>query len=341
MICINYVKYFSVLVFFLFIFSAVSALPGIPNRFFGTVNVNSVPASDGVNVVAKVSGVEVASTTTSNGTYGYAPNTFDVIDSLNNMKGKTIEFFVSGVKAGESVFVNGAITELNFSVEVVIPVSCGDGTCNGDESCSSCPTDCGSCAPAGDPGVGGGSGGGDGGGGSLNIAVSEKCINKDIEVTVKLSNGKPASNTSVKVLMDNLARTELLSGTTDDDGVYVFKLSELGDYKLEVRKTGYPTNRLAFSLADCTVLEEPAEELPDELIEDTGPANAPSDVDLGITEEKDGASDDSKNNTNTNPPSTPTGFFGLGELGGNIAVIVLVLVIAGIAFFFWKNKKEE
>lgn len=35
---------------------------------------------------------------------------------------------------------------------------CGDGTCNGAESCSSCPTDCGTCPPA----VGGGSGGGGG-----------------------------------------------------------------------------------------------------------------------------------------------------------------------------------
>ncbi|MBU1323208.1 dockerin type I repeat-containing protein [Patescibacteria group bacterium] len=37
--------------------------------------------------------------------------------------------------------------------------SCGDGSCNGSETCSSCPTDCGSC-----PSTGGGGGGGGGGG---------------------------------------------------------------------------------------------------------------------------------------------------------------------------------
>lgn len=38
---------------------------------------------------------------------------------------------------------------------------CGDGTCNGDESCEICPSDCGSCG--GNGGGGGGSGGGGGG----------------------------------------------------------------------------------------------------------------------------------------------------------------------------------
>ncbi len=33
---------------------------------------------------------------------------------------------------------------------------CGDGTCNGDEDCSSCADDCGSCPPAGGGGGGGG-----------------------------------------------------------------------------------------------------------------------------------------------------------------------------------------
>lgn len=46
---------------------------------------------------------------------------------------------------------------------------CGDGTCNSDETCSSCSDDCGACAPApsgGSSGGGGGGGGGSGGGGS-------------------------------------------------------------------------------------------------------------------------------------------------------------------------------
>lgn len=41
--------------------------------------------------------------------------------------------------------------------------SCGDGSCNGTESCSSCPSDCGEC-----PGGGGGGGGGGGAGSNTN-----------------------------------------------------------------------------------------------------------------------------------------------------------------------------
>ncbi len=46
-------------------------------------------------------------------------------------------------------------------------VACGDGACNGDESCGSCPADCGQC------GSGGGGGGGGGGGSSLTFQCSD------------------------------------------------------------------------------------------------------------------------------------------------------------------------
>ncbi|MFZ2603749.1 MAG: dockerin type I repeat-containing protein, partial [Candidatus Omnitrophota bacterium] len=31
-----------------------------------------------------------------------------------------------------------------------LPPSCGDGSCNGTETCSSCPQDCGTCSNKGD-----------------------------------------------------------------------------------------------------------------------------------------------------------------------------------------------
>ena len=49
--------------------------------------------------------------------------------------------------------------ELNLTVEVAPSPICGDGTCNGAETCSTCSADCGAC-PAGGAGGGGGGGGG-------------------------------------------------------------------------------------------------------------------------------------------------------------------------------------
>ncbi|MBU1178872.1 dockerin type I repeat-containing protein [Patescibacteria group bacterium] len=56
--------------------------------------------------------------------------------------------------------VNADTTSLTITViQPSVPSSCGDHSCNGSESCSSCPTDCGAC-----PSSGGGGGGGGGGG---------------------------------------------------------------------------------------------------------------------------------------------------------------------------------
>ncbi len=333
---INKLKYLSVFFFCLLFCISVFAVPGIPNRFFGTILVNGEPATDGVNVVAKISGVEVASTTSLNGTYGYAPNTFDVLDPNNNRAGKTIEFFVFDVKAGESVFANGEITELNFSVEVEVPPSCGDGICNGDESCSSCPQDCGNCStPPADTG-GTPRGGGGGGGGGLTVSVSEKCLNEDIEVEVKLSNGSPARDATIVIFEDNDDRTKIISGKTDDEGIFVFNLSEIKDYKMEVYKPGYPKNRLSFSVADCTVLDEPIEkEIP--LIDDTGPAPAPSNEILGITSDEIDTTQNQKENNTTNLNPSPTGLFGL-NLGNATLPVVLIVAVLAVILVLWKVK---
>jgi uncharacterized membrane protein YgcG len=59
-------------------------------------------------------------------------------------------------------------------------VICGDGVCNGGESCSSCSSDCGSCNSGGGSG-GGSSGGGSGGGSSVANNVSLLTQSSDAE----------------------------------------------------------------------------------------------------------------------------------------------------------------
>jgi len=76
------------------------AVPGIPHAFYGSVAWNGQPAPDGTTITAKINGVEVASTTTSGGKYGYPIGAFYVADPSNDRSGKTINFFVNGVDTG-------------------------------------------------------------------------------------------------------------------------------------------------------------------------------------------------------------------------------------------------
>lgn len=91
----------------------VAAVPGIPHQFYGSVRIDGSPASDGINIIAKIDGVEVANTTTINGTYGY-DHLFLIPDPNNDGEGKTIYFFVNDILTNQSIFHNGSITELNL-----------------------------------------------------------------------------------------------------------------------------------------------------------------------------------------------------------------------------------
>jgi len=86
------------------------AIPGVPNLFYGAVTWNGAPAPDGTTVVAKINGIEVASTTTKDGKYGYNP-TFYVDDPNNDRSGEIINFFVNGVEVntGPIYFCNACI----------------------------------------------------------------------------------------------------------------------------------------------------------------------------------------------------------------------------------------
>ncbi len=116
----------------------------MPHQFKGTVTVNGAPAPDGIPVTA-VSGDNEAGTTTVNGNYGRSgSDLLFVEDPDGDMYGKTVEFFVGGIKAAEYVFSNGESTVLDLSVSGDLGI-CGDNICSGSESCSSCPSDCGEC----------------------------------------------------------------------------------------------------------------------------------------------------------------------------------------------------
>lgn len=124
----------------------------IPHAFYGTAkHEGGNNVVNGATVTAKLNGEEVDSCTVSNGKYGYGDDTL-IITNDGGQDG-TITFFVDGVEANENNdFESGGITELDLTVEGEGVASfCGDGTCDADENCSSCPDDCGVCPPPDDP----------------------------------------------------------------------------------------------------------------------------------------------------------------------------------------------
>jgi len=131
----------------------VLAIPGIPHQFYGSVTYNGQSAPDGLSVVAKINGVEVASTTTSDGKYGYSP-VFYVDDPNNIRAGDNVSFFVNGIDTGQiKKFVNGGITQLDLTVT-------GPSV--------------GTTTPTQTSGDGGGGGGGGGGGVVTTTTVAEE-----------------------------------------------------------------------------------------------------------------------------------------------------------------------
>ena len=54
-----------------------------------------------------------------------------------------------GMDAG-MMEVDGEVTRPDRDLPDAVVPSCGDGTCGADETCMSCPVDCGSCGGCGD-----------------------------------------------------------------------------------------------------------------------------------------------------------------------------------------------
>ncbi|RLJ03871.1 MAG: hypothetical protein DRP18_05490 [Candidatus Aenigmatarchaeota archaeon] len=135
---------FGLLVSVLFL-NITFAIPGVPHQFYGDIIVNGYPAPDNLKVTVQEAndGVYDNESTidadfTKDGEY--------VVYALNNegklSDGDLLEFYVEGVFAANHTFSSGLSTRLDLEVTIPSFHFCGDGTCDSDEGCSSCPLDC-------------------------------------------------------------------------------------------------------------------------------------------------------------------------------------------------------
>ena len=151
----------------------------LPHQFFGSVNYTNGAASNGLAVEARINGSVVGNSVTAGGNYGYNPNLLFALDNDGVYAGKTIEFYVGGVKANTSpetvVFANGNSSQVNLTIPASLPTTGG-----GEDSTSGGSTT---------------SGGGGGGGGSavaitttipttLSAAAQKVDANKDNKIDV-------------------------------------------------------------------------------------------------------------------------------------------------------------
>ena len=115
----------------------------LPHQFFGSVNYTNGAASNGLAVEARINGSVVGNSVTAGGNYGYNPNLLFALDNDGVYAGKTIEFYVGGIKANETAtFANGASTPLNLT----IPASSSSGSTS---STSGGTTSSGGASPSG------------------------------------------------------------------------------------------------------------------------------------------------------------------------------------------------
>ena len=92
---------------------------GIPHQFYGQVTFTNGVTLDGLLVEAKIDNSTIGGSITADGKYGYT-DLLLATDTQSTNAGKTVEFYVSGIKANETaIFVNGASTNFNLSVGIV------------------------------------------------------------------------------------------------------------------------------------------------------------------------------------------------------------------------------
>ena len=141
---------------------------------------------------------------------------------------------LGGATCSSRGFLSGILTcdpacEYDTSGCSLVP-SCGDGICNGSESCSSCPSDCGQC------------GGGGGGGGGAGIIPT---------VTNVIFSGRAYPKSSVTLLKDAQIAATTIAGT---DANFQISLSGLagGNYIFSIYaedSKGIRSSLLTFSIS--------------------------------------------------------------------------------------------
>src|SRR3989338_9036 len=115
------IKHLLPLALVLFFFGLAYAIPGVPAQYFGEVKFLNGPALDGMLVSARIDGQEVANGGVYQSKYGYSPALFFIRDPDGVRRNTTVEFFVNGIKANETIkFDNGASLKLDLSVPVEI-----------------------------------------------------------------------------------------------------------------------------------------------------------------------------------------------------------------------------
>ncbi|MCR4335524.1 MAG: hypothetical protein NUV57_03230 [archaeon] len=302
------------------------AIPSIPHQFYGNVLVNGTSAPNGLTVTAQVNG-QTYSTTTRDGTYGFSPNLFFIQDPNSTNTGKTITFIVDGQPTGKTAsFVNGGYTKIDFSITK--DVGGGDSPIT---------------PPASDPQAAPGGGGGGGGGGSgdpyesrlLRVAPEKVQVGEEVIFSALC---KWSFGCIIKTEGNEVADMVRSAGFQGFKHTY----NTPGEKTVELYWSG--TNPTLVSKKTVTVTEKI-------VIDQQEESETPQDE--NNTAFQNTANQTPKGNTDTQPENeetpqetvTPTGFFSLGgydigtsQLGlGVFAVIIIAL----IAFFVTKNKKEE
>lgn len=103
---------------------ALAQSPSLPHQFFGSVNFINGAAPSGLAVEAKINSSVVGNSVTSGGNYGYNPNLLFALDNNGVNAGKTVEFFVNGIKANETaIFVNGNSSQINLTIPASLPTA--------------------------------------------------------------------------------------------------------------------------------------------------------------------------------------------------------------------------
>ncbi|MCD4740579.1 hypothetical protein K8R43_05340 [archaeon] len=313
-------KSFKLMIAMVLLCSLSWAIPGIPHQFYGNVQVNGQPASDGTEVIAKIDGVEVSSGTTINGKFGYSPNVFIITDANSNRLGKTVSFLAAGKDTGvTAIFDNGASTQVDFSVTVQQ---------NNNNN-----------------GGGGGSSGSSGGGDSGGSAVSQDLAQAEYQVGdvhVIRSYYYDGNNVIMKLVYENtgdetLYNIEITDPIGGDFGIQnaYFHAIEPGEKKYDEYELGkwtslYQMNDLveaaaapSISVGQVGIKEAP---VPEPIKEDTQPRDEgviPPEA-IEIKEET---------------PSSATGLFSLetGMLALGLVMVLLIIII--VVAVHLKNKK--
>jgi len=102
----------------------VSAVPQWPHQFWGTVYIDSVPAPEGTEVIARIANVTENFTTVvaANHTYGWSPafkvkgDDPETPEKEGGNNGDIIDFYVAGTWATNFTFKSGSYTVLNLTV---------------------------------------------------------------------------------------------------------------------------------------------------------------------------------------------------------------------------------